>query len=518
MTFFESLLLLLLVAVLLLQISRRLALPYPALLAAAGTGLAFIPGVPAIPLAPGTALALFIAPVIVDAAFDFPLGAARRLLTPLLMFAVVAVLITAAAVAWLGHVYAGMPIAAALALGAIVAPPDAAAATAVLSSTSISKNTESVLKGESLFNDATALLLYSSALSLVPHAQTGGHVQASTVLHLLLAVPGGVVLGYGVALLQRRINKYVQDTLGGNLLQFCNAYLVWILAEHLQLSAVLCLVTFAMTLARTPEIIHRNTRMRVQSFAVWSAVVFALNVFAFLLLGMQVHTVVARMSVPGLLQASRFVCLVVCLVIVLRFAVVLSFNRLNSWRRRREGKREEASVQQALLVGWCGMRGFVTIATAFALPGDFPHRDTILLSAFGVVLGTLVLQGMTLAPLIRLLKLDGSDDAAEELATTRRQLAETGFNSLATRDDQEAVSLRFVYQLHRVGEAAVVGAPSLLRYQQYGLIAVRAERKALETLREEAQLGPDVYLRLQEELDWRELTLLPVEDRTIEEN
>jgi hypothetical protein len=162
MSFFESLLVLLLVAIVLLQISRRLSVPYPSMLALAGAAVALVPGMPYISLDPHTALALFIAPALLDAAFDFPLGTARRFWVPLLVFAIGGVCATAAAVAFAGWAFAGLPIAAALVLGAIVAPPDAAAATAVLSSMSIPRTTDTVLRGESLFNDAAALLIFDA--------------------------------------------------------------------------------------------------------------------------------------------------------------------------------------------------------------------------------------------------------------------------------------------------------------------------------------------------------------------
>jgi monovalent cation/hydrogen antiporter len=205
-------------------------------------------------------------------------------------------------------------------------------------------------------------------------------------------------------------------------------------------------------------------------------------------------------------------------VIVLRFVIVIAFNRMNAWRRRRLGKEPRASLRQAILVGWCGMRGFVTMATALALPADLPRRDTILLAAFGVVFVTLVVQGMTLNPLIRLLGLDHTSNALEEMKTMRRQLCTVGIATLQQHDDPEAESLRTYYQLQRAGEVATVGQPTLERYRRYGLIALRAERKALEKFREDAELSPDLYLKLQEELDWRELTLLPEEERVIEES
>jgi NhaP-type Na+/H+ or K+/H+ antiporter len=180
-------------------------------------------------------------------------------------------------VAWIGWTFAGLPIAAAVVLGAIVAPPDAAAATAVLRAVSIPRSADAVLKGESLFNDATALLLFSAALAVL----SSGHLTPAVGLHIALALPGGLLLGFVCASLFKRINRFVKNTLGGNILQFVVAYLIWILAERLGFSAVLSTIVFAMMMARTTEV-NEGTRMRVQSFAVWSAVVFTLNVFAFL--------------------------------------------------------------------------------------------------------------------------------------------------------------------------------------------------------------------------------------------
>jgi monovalent cation/hydrogen antiporter len=190
MSFFESLLILLLAAIALLQISRRFSLPYPAMLAAAGVAVSMVPGVHAFPIDPELALALFIAPALLDAAFDFPIATVRRFWGPLVALAVGSVVVTAALVAWAGWMFMRLPIAAALVLGAIVAPPDAAAATAVLSSMAIPRNTDAVLRGESLFNDAAALLLFSGALAV----QTAGTLDTHVGLQLTLAAPGGMLL------------------------------------------------------------------------------------------------------------------------------------------------------------------------------------------------------------------------------------------------------------------------------------------------------------------------------------
>ena len=513
MTFFESLLVLLLAAVVLSQISRRLLLPYPAMLAAAGVIVALIPGSPGIALAPDSALALFIAPVLVDAAFDFPLGAARRFWAPLVALVVIAVLLTTAVIAWVGWAYIGLPIAAAVALGAIVSPPDAAAATAVLTAVSIPRNTEAVLKGESLFNDATALLLFSAAIAI----QSSAGVTSRVALHLALAVPGGLLLGIGCALIVRRVNCLVIDTLGGNLLQFVISYLIWIMAARLQLSAILCVIAFAMTLARDAGL-NNSPRMRVQSYAVWSAVVFTLNVFAFLLMGMQARTIVARMGTSRLKEAFVTAAVVVAAIVITRMVVVIGFNRVVAWWRARKGIPEPATMRQALLVGWCGMRGFVTLATAFALPSSFPHRDLVVLIAFSVVLATLVVQGLTLAPLIRLLRLDSSDSQRQELTDARVSLAGAGLAELHDETGLEAESLRYDYSVQRDAPKDASKFQSLERRRALGLAAIKAERRELERLRADDRVGIDMFLLLQEELDWSELTLLSEDDRRIVES
>jgi len=191
MTFFESLLALLLVAIALLQLARRLSLPYPTMLAGAGVIVAMIPNAPSFSIDPATSLALFIAPAVVDAAFDFPPGATRRFVAPLVTYAVIAVVLTTAVVAWIAWALLGLPLAAGIALGAVVSPPDAAAATAVLRKFSLPRQADAVLKGESLFNDATALLLFSGALTVLER----GGLSLPIGLRLGFAAPGGLLLG-----------------------------------------------------------------------------------------------------------------------------------------------------------------------------------------------------------------------------------------------------------------------------------------------------------------------------------
>ena len=513
MTFFESLLVLLLTAIVLLQVSRRLSLPYPALLALAGVAVAFIPGSPAISFDPDTALALFIAPAVAYAAFDFSPRTVRRFWRPLVSLAFFAVVITTALVAWIGWKFMGLPVAAALALGAIVAPPDAVAAMAVLRSVSIPRSTHAVLQGESLFNDATALLLFSAALAVLSH----GALTLGVGLRIAFAIPGGLLLGVGCAFLFRRLSRFVKNTLGGNLLQFVMAFLLWIVAEHWRVSAVLCTIAFAMTMAWNAKV-KGMTRMRVHSYAVWNAAVFSLNVFAFLLMGLQGRTIIARMPPAHLKESLIFAALVVLAVVIARLTVALSLSRLNAWWERSHGRPEPATWRQAVFVGWSGMRGFVTLATAFALPASFPQRDLVVLIAFFVVFATLVLQGFTLTPLIRLLRLNQADVAQRELAEARTRLAKVALTALAEQSGPEVEYLRYGYLIQRDATDNLPGAYPLQKRREVGLTAILAGREELERLEKEDLVGADTYLLLQEELDWRELTLLVDEERRMEES
>ena len=510
MTFFESLLVLLLVAVVLLQLSRRMALPYPALLAVAGVAVAFIPGAPAIRMDPDTALALFIAPVLLDAAYDFPVSVAGALWRPMLVLAAGVTLATAAAVAFIGWWAAGMPIAAALVLGAIVAPPDAAAAVAVLGSVSLPRLTVGVLKGESLFNDAVALLLFTGALT----TQGRGGLDGWTALQMGMAVPGGIVLGIALGAVMRSVSRFVANTLGGNMLQFLSTYLVWIVAAHLGLSAVLAVVAYAMTLARWADVAG-SPRMRVHSMAVWASVVFLLNVLAFLLMGMQARLILARIPPDDLWHTARIVGLVLLVITATRFVLVMVWNRVAARFPRLRGPLPAPTVGQGVVVAWSGMRGLVTLATAFALPSGFPQRDLVVLIAFAVVLVTLVVQGLTLAPLIRLLRLDRLESPADDLRQARRKLAQIGLAQVDAADASHDLSLGTLYRL-KCDDAPEAGfVERMQHHRRLGLAVIAAQRQSLRQMRDRQEIDIDTYYQLQEEIDWRELTLLPDEERRI---
>ncbi|MDV3458036.1 cation:proton antiporter [Sphingomonas sp. HF-S4] len=512
MTFFESLVALLLLAVVLLQVARRTPIPYPTMLAAAGVIVALVPGSPSIAIDGHTALALFIAPVLLDAAFDFPLAAIRRLWRPLVALAVVAVLLTTAVVAWIGWALAGLPLLAAITLGAIVAPPDAAAATTVLRSAALPRRTVQVLTGESLLNDGTALLLFGAAVAVHSH----GSIDGGVVLRLGFAVPGGIALGLACAWLFRFIFPYTRGSFGGNLLEFVNTFFAWLLAERLGLSAVMCVVTMAMSIANSPHM-KIEARNRIQSFAVWGVAVFVLNVVAFLLMGMQARAIVGSMTPDHLRDAAGTAGLVVAGVVVTRMAWVLLYNRLAARFRWLHGEAEPASLAQGVIVGWCGMRGLVTLATSFALPADFPQRDVIVLSAFAVVLATLVVQGLTLAPLIRLLGLGEGDDRHEYVAA-QRALAQAALGTVSGEQGRVASEIRRQFEIDLAALDGDDGCGDFLARREIKLRAIEAQRERLHALRDDDAIGAEQFERLQEALDWHELSIASAERRTIDES
>ncbi|RVA11371.1 sodium:proton antiporter, partial [Mesorhizobium sp. M7A.F.Ca.US.002.01.1.1] len=414
MVLFELTLVLLLIAVALTALSRRVQVPYPSLLALAGVAIAFVPGVPTIEIDPELALALFIAPVLLDAAYDTSLRDLNRYKVPLVLLALGAVLFTTATVALAGWAMAGLPIAAAIALGAIVAPPDAVAASAVLGQFKVPHRITAILQGESLLNDATALLIYRMAIS----AAAGSILLSSAVPMILLSTLGSLAAGYLLGRLSLMTLGRIEDPASGTVVQFAGTFGVWILADRIGLSAIITIVVYAMTIARTAPR-RMPARNRISSYSVWETAVFVLNVLAFVLMGLQARTIVGRLAGQGQTDAFVLAGTVLAIVIVSRFVWVLGCGAIIRWFDRfgvADRQRDAPSFRGGVLIGWCGMRGLVTLAAAFALPAEFPARDPIVLAAFTVVLGTLVLQGMSLKPLLRLLNLNPDETVDREVA------------------------------------------------------------------------------------------------------
>jgi CPA1 family monovalent cation:H+ antiporter len=503
MPLFEVTLLLLAIAVVLMQAARYLRVPYPALLALVGGCATALPFAPHLTIEPRLALALFVAPAVMDTAFELPPRELMRNWVPLVSLAVLLVLVTTAVVAWVGVTFGGLTAAAGIALGAIVAPPDAAAAAAVLSEFDLPRRAMAVLQGESLLNDAVALLAFGIAVSA---ATIPGASLAPLVPPLLIAVPGGIFVGLLVGVVGTRLLKTVAGTLSAIIAQFLLTFGTWILAAHLDFSPILAVVALAAMAAREmPK--RTNARDRINSNAVWSTVTFVLNVLAFLLMGLQARAIVTGMRDEALSHALAFAGLVLAAVILVRIVWVMAYGlairRFRSYFEKRTVRGTVPDARVGILVSWCGMRGLVTLATALALPAGFPHREEIVLSAFTVVLGTLVLQGFTIRPLIAWLGIPKDDSLDQEIAATRREMLDAGLEALSREPGALADQVRAEFATARA--ASVDRARPDTPQDAMRRTALKAERALLIDWRQQGRIPDDVYHRLEDELDRREL-------------
>jgi len=507
MALFELTLVLLLAAVALTALSRRLEIPYPSLLALAGVAIAFVPGAPMIEIDPELALALFIAPVLLDAAYDTSLRDLKRYRLSLVLLALGAVVFTTVVVAFIGWKMAGLPIAAAIALGAIVAPPDAVAASAVLGQFKVPHRITAVLQGESLLNDATALLIYRLAVS----AALGTIMLSNAIPTILLATIGSLVAGYLFGRVSLLTLGRIEDAASSTVVQFAGTFAVWILADKLGLSAIITIVVYAMTIARrAPR--RMTARRRVSTYSVWESAVFVLNVLAFVLMGLQARSIVGRLAGEGQSQAFLFAATVLVVVIVARLAWVASYVAIIRWLGRFGGedkRRDLPTFGGAVLVGWCGMRGLVTLVVAIALPANFPGRDPIVLAAFAVVLGTLVLQGMTLKPLLRILNFEKDTTIDREVAQARVAVMQAALDVLSRKTSAAAAVVREQYEAQRLIAENPEDAQAATEYDRLRLYAIDRQRDTLEELRRNGTIGDEAYHRLEEEIDWSELAASP---------
>lgn len=534
MEIFEIVIALLLGGAILAGLARRIATPYPALVALAGAALALIPGVPTLTLDPELALTLFVAPVLLDAAFDSSPRDLRTNWRSITSLALGAVLLTVAVVALVVRaIVPDMPWAAAIALGAIVAPPDAAAATAVLRQLRPPYRLLIILEGESLFNDASALLIYRLAVGAALGSSLSGW---SIVPTLLIVTIGSIALGLMLSRVLRFISSHIQDVATSVIFQFCGAFGVWILAEQLHLSGILTTVVFAMAASRQAGLMT-PARIRIPSYAVWEVAVFVLNVLAFIIVGLQLKSIIERLDRATWIEYT-WVAIAVCVATILaRIVWVMStaalgrrHSRSGPGRRPRLTDRVALSPQAAAVVAWCGMRGTVTLAAALALPAAeegaaaFPYRDLILFTAFGVVLGTLVLQGMTLRPLLTRLDLHDDGEVDREVRLARVETLRAAVQAADTcpgAGTAKLVRYRYDLQLRRAEHDLVHDKADedgttpehehlpIDTNQDADATVVRtataAQRQRLVALRANGTIGDTAFQRIEEELDWAEL-------------
>lgn len=511
---FEALLLILVGAILLSLLARRMNAPFPPFLALGGAAVAFLPFAPELTLDPELVLALFVAPILLDAAFDSSPRDLKRNIVPITFLTVVAVGVTVIAVALSARAMEpSMAWPVAIALGAIVAPPDAAAATSVLRAVPVPHRVRVVLEGESLFNDATSLLTYRLAVT----AATTGLVMGWPLIAMLVWMAvGSVLLGLGAGWLASRINGRIADAPLAILIQFVATFGVWIAAERIGASAIISVVIYGLVVARLSAR-RTSAAVRAPSYAVWETVVFALNATAFAIVGLQIGPIWRGLEPAQRNDYAVFALIILVVAVTARLAWVMTYNVAAQVKNRTLGARPPEgqalpTLRTGLVVGWAGMRGVVSLATAYALPESFPHRDLILLATFAVVLGTLAIQGLTLGPLIRLLRIEDDGQLDREIHKAREAVAIAGLDVVKERSGAAADQLRKEYTA-RLEALRAAGPEEGRVYSEQDHIfsdVLDAKRDVLLTLRLSGDISDAAYFQLEEELDRHELSLAPV--------
>jgi monovalent cation/hydrogen antiporter len=447
----------------------------------------------------------------------------RANLQPILLLAIGLVLVTTVSVAFAAHSLLGIMWPAAFALGAIISPPDAVAATSIMQRLRIPKRIVTILEGESLVNDASALVVYTFAIAA---AMTGKFSLPQASWQFLFVSAGGILIGYVVGVGVCAARKRLKDNSVDTLISLLAPFIAYLPAEWLHVSGVLSAVTAGLYVGRQlPRIISSEQRMRV--FSVWEALVFLLNGIVFILIGLQLPSIISNIRAnPNITvtQLSIYTVLIALVTIGIRFICVFALAMVRSWTDRHvRDRRSTLSFRWLTIISWSGMRGIVSLAAAMALPiapERFPHRDEIIFITFGMILITLVGQGLTLPLLIRKLQFEVDDHDEREEALARRELA---FAALGRLEAMELIGeapkalideVRQGYELRvqrfnqRLSEAQELELTDPCNTTiDVELEALEAERQVLIKLRDDGLIADEILRHVQHELDIAEVRL-----------
>jgi monovalent cation/hydrogen antiporter len=524
-----SLLTVLVVSILLAALARRFDVSAPLALVIAGLAASTIPGLHDVLLDPEVVLYVILPPLLWSAGTDSSYVALRKNLRPISLLAIGLPLATTFAVGFVAYkTVPELTVAAALTLGAIVAPPDAVSATAVGRRLGLPRRTMTLLGGESLLNDATALTAYKVALAAaVGTAASWG----SAVGTFALAAVGGVAVGVAIGALIAWIRSRLDDPVVESAIGLIAPFVIYFVAELIHGSGVIAVVVAALILGQRSA--HAGYATRLQDFALWQAVVLILESFAFLLIGLQLPKVISELE--GI-RASVLIwssLAVFATVIGVRIAWVFLFAYLPPLLVRRIREREPTPPPaQVFVVAWAGMRGVVSLAAAAGVPlvtlsGDpFPGRPHLVFLTFVVVVGTLLLHGLTLPWVIRLLRVQGDDPQKDQLATVQAQdraaraasgrLDELLAESQASTDVPErAAEVLRHWNTRRLNSAwerlgrtdEEIGESPTAAFRRLRLEMLAAERKTFIEERDAGRINDEVLRSMLHGLDLEEATL-----------
>ncbi len=504
---------LLLCAVGLAWLARRWRVPYPIMLTLGGIALSLVPHAPKFPLDPNLVLVLFLPPILYPAAFMTSWRDFSRAIRPISLLAIGLVIATTLIVGvTLKWLVPDIPWAAAFAFGAIISPPDAVAATAILGTMKLSRRTVTILEGESLVNDATGLVLYKFAVAA---ALSGMFSVTHASGQFVLVAAGGVVVGTIAGYIFVLLHKHLHDSLVEIMLSLTLPYTAYLLAETLHVSGVLAVVAAGLMRARhAPEVFSPQTRLLGRS--VWQLVVFVLNSLIFIIIGLQLPEIVQSLGNRPLGQLLGWGVIVSLVAMAVRFAWVFPSAYIPRMVSRRIRNSEaKPPWEMVTIIGWCGMRGIVSLAAALALPAEFPYRDLIIFLTFCVIVATLIVQGLTMPALIRLLKIGADWNSLEEERQARIKVLQAAlreFDTCASEHPTAKVYSDLVQAEYR--ERIESLHPTRLAFhdqpesmQDLRIALVEAERKELIRLWRAREIGDETLHEIEHELDLEEARL-----------
>lgn len=529
----EVVLLLFLAVAALAALAQRSGVPYPILLTVGGLVLSFVPGLPRLTLAPDLVFLIFLPPILFSAAWLTSWRDFRAKLVPISFLAFGLVLFTTVAVAVVAKaLIPGLPWAAAFVLGAIVSPPDAAAATAIIQRLGVPRRVVTVLEGESLINDATSLVAYRFAVAAVV---TGAFSPVEAGGQLVMVAVGGVAVGLVIGAAVVLVEKLIDNPEIEIAVTFIAPIGAYLLAEEFHWSGVLATVAAGLFISRRASRLMRYAT-RIQALSVWNTALFILNGLIFILIGLQLPIVLDGLADQSFGMLLGYAAAVGLTVIIVRFVWVFPVTVLQRFLAARTGGREADSlpnVRNTTIVAYTGLRGIVSLAIALALPvaieggAPFPERDLLIFLTFTTILVTLVGQGLTLPLLIRWLGVNNDGGEGHEEHRARLHAAKAALLRLEELVDEEWATEEAIIRLrdHYTDRARHIADDLGLVIEALGPHAdghnhdhrrieirlrrelVATERRTIIRLRDDGVIGDEALHRVEYELDLEEMRL-----------
>ena len=500
-------------------LARAVGVPYPITLVAGGAVIGFLPGVPTVELDPDVVLLIFLPPLLYGAAFFTSVRELRRDARSIATLAIPLVFATMTAVAIVVHEVVGLEWSESFVLGAIVSPTDAVAPAEIMRRVGAPRRLLAIIEGESLTNDWTALVLYRVAVAAVV---SGSFTLWDAGLEFIASGIGGLAVGLAAGWLIRQVRSRLDDPPIEITISILSGYVGYLPAEELGFSGVVAAVTTGLYMAwYTPQL--TTPVLRLQTLAVWEILTFLLNALLFLLVGLQLPSIIDSLQARAAGELAFWGALVSAVVIGVRMAWVLMLPLVLRRVDRRESQRaRRIPWEDRLVLGWAGIRGSVSLAAALAIPlrtdsGDpFPERDLIIFLAFMVILVTLIGQGLTLGPVVHALDVEDDGTEGHEDTLARRRVAEAALERLDELGEPEWISAESVgrarqlydYRERRFG-ALEDGADENFedradawRRLMYELFD--AQRQALLELRNQGEISDDVRRNVERDIDLEE--------------